>query len=345
MKYQFSKLAIIILNWNGLENTKECLDSLKKSSADFKIFLVDNGSKNNEGEILKKEYGDFVTLIQNDKNLGFAQGNNIGIEYALKDSEIKYVLTLNNDTTVEPNFIEEALEKFSDPKIGMVAPKTMNYYQRNKIDNLGIQFTKGGLSFNIKSVEATVQNIFCPCGAAAFYSRELLEILMKEDGCYFDPDFFAYAEDLDLGFRARLKGFKCVLTADSIVYHKVSASTKIMSNLAVYYTYRNIMWVLTKNLPAPLFLRYLPKIIMGQIAIILLWIMRGKPLLIFRAYFNALIGLPKMLRKRKLIQKNKKISIRDLNKYFISKIFVKEYLNFKILNSLKFKRPFKNSDH
>lgn len=335
MKYQFLKLAIIILNWNGLENTKECLNSLKKSSADFKIFLVDNGSKNNEGEILKKEYGDFIILIQNNKNLGFTQGNNIGIEYALKDPEIKCVLALNNDTTVEPNFIEKALEKFNDSKIGMVAPKTMNYYQRNKIDNLGIQLTKGGLSFNIKSVEATIQNLFCPCGASAFYSRELLETLKKEDGCYFDPDFFAYAEDLDLGFRARLKGFKCVLTADSIVYHKVSASTKIMSNLAVYYTYRNIMWVLIKNLPVSLFLKYLPKIIAGQLAIILLWIIRGKPLLIFRAYFNALTGLPKMLKKRIIIQKNKKISNRDLNKYFTSEIFVKNYLPTKIFGLKK----------
>lgn len=320
-----SEIAIIILNWNGLENTKECLNSLKKVTyPNFKIILVDNGSRNNEGEILKKEYGDFITLIQNEKNLGFAEGNNIGIEKALENSAIKYVLTLNNDTIVDSNFITEALKKFDDSKIKMVAPKIMNYYQRDKIDCLGIQFTKGGLSFDIKNNNDI---LFAPCGGASFYARELLEVIKTQDGYYFDPDFFAYAEDLDLGFRARLQGFKCVLTDKSIVYHKGSASTKIMSDLAVYCTYRNIIWVLIKNLPFSLWLAYSPKIILGQLVIISLWIFRKKPLLILKAYFHALLGLPKMLKKRKTIQKNKKISTKELNKNFTATIFVKSYLS------------------
>ncbi|TSC96069.1 MAG: hypothetical protein Athens101410_222 [Parcubacteria group bacterium Athens1014_10] len=325
MDNQNFKIAIIILNWNGLENTKECLNSLKKVNySNFKIILVDNGSENNEGKILKNEYGDFITLIQNKKNLGFAEGNNVGIEKALENPEIKYILCLNNDTTVEIDFIEKALEKFNNPEIGMMAPKTMNYYKKNEIDNFGIQFTKSGLSFNIKNNNS---RLFCPCGAAAFYSRELLEELKRRDGYYFDPDFFAYAEDLDLGFRARLLGFECLFAENSIIYHKGSASTKAMSDLAVYHTYRNIIWVLTKNLPAPLFWKYLPKIIIGQLAIIFLWILRGKSFLIFKAYFHALFGLPKMLKKRKIIQKNKKISIGDLNKFFTPRIFVKSYLS------------------
>jgi len=351
----YPEVAIVILNWNGLENTEECLDSLKKIIyPNFKIILMDNGSENNEGEILKKEYGGFITLIQNKKNLGFAQGNNIGIEKTLEDPEIKYVFLLNNDTIVEPNFMEEVVKKFADSTVGMIAPKTINYYKRNEIDNLGIQFTKSGLSFNIKN-NLTMRPrkvalgdhgaqqfnnetiLFCPCGAAAFYSHELLKRLKKQDGYYFDPDFFAYAEDLDLGFRARLQGFKCVLEHNSIIYHKGSASTKTMGNLAIYHTYRNIIWVLLKNLPTPLFLRYLPKIIIGQLAIILLWILRGKPLLILRAYFHAFLGLPKMLRKRKIIQKNKKISNRDLDKLYTPEIFVKNYLPTQIFR-LKLKK-------
>lgn len=322
------EIAIIILNWNGLENTRECLNSLKKINyPNFKIILVDNGSHNNEGAILKNEYADFIILIQNEKNLGFAEGNNIGIEKALRDSEIKYVLTLNNDTIVDENFITEALKKFGDSKIKMVAPKIMNYYQKNKIDCLGIQFTKSGLSFDIKNNNAV---LFAPCGAAAFYTRDLLENLKSQDGYYFDPDFFAYAEDLDLGFRARLQDFKCALADKSIVYHKGSASTKIMSDLAIYCTYRNIIWVLIKSMPFSLWLAYLPKIIIGQLAIISLWTFRKKPLLILKTYFSALLDMPKILKKRKIIQKNKKISNKDLNKYFTSQIFVKNYLPTKI---------------
>ena len=285
------KIAIIILNWNGLENSRECLISLKKITyPSYKIIFIDNGSKINEAEILAKEFQSHfseIRFIRNEKNLGFAQGNNQGITEALKDQEVGYVCTLNNDTIVELNFLDEAIKKFLDPQIGMIAMKVINYYEQNKIDSLGMTLTQSGLTFNnkIQNTNDKLQNIFCPCGSAALYSRQLLEKCFINENEYFDKDFFCYAEDFDLGFRGRLAGFDCLLADEAIVYHKVSASTSEKSDLAVFYTYRNICWTLIKDLPFILWLKYLPKIIIGQLLIIFLYFLRRKYFLILNSFF------------------------------------------------------------
>ena len=154
----FPRLAVIILNWNGLKDTRECLESLRKTDySNYQIFLVDNGSKGNDAEILKKEYGDFIAVISNETNLGFAEGNNVAIREALEDAEVKYVFLLNNDTTVEPDFLTEAVKaaigdrrSAINGKIGMVATRMVDYYRRDEVDSLGVRLTRGGLAFNIK---------------------------------------------------------------------------------------------------------------------------------------------------------------------------------------------------
>lgn len=332
-----SKVVIIILNWNGLLNSRECLNSLKKSTySNFEVIFIDNGSERNEAKILAKEFSSSLKIkfIRNKENLGFAQGCNQGINEAFKDPNVEFICLLNNDTKVVANFLNEAISKFRQSenqqknfKTGMVAIRIMNYTQPKKIDSLGIQLTQGGLAFNRRNKR---EKIFCPCGAAAIYSKEMLEKI-KENGFYFDPDYFCYAEDLDLGFRGRLVNFNCLLAEKAVVYHKISKTTFEKSNLAVFYTYRNIIWTLIKNLPTALWLKYLPKIIFGQLLIILLYFLRRKPVLILKAYFSIFSKIWRMLVKRKKIQKNRQISVADLEKYFTKGIFIKEYLkNLKI---------------
>ena len=152
------------------------------------------------------------------------------------------------------------------------------------------------------------------------YSREMLE-KVAPDGNYLDPDYFCYAEDLDLGFRGRLAGFDCVLADKSVIYHKGSASTSKMSDFAVYHTYRNVVWTLVKNLPVSLFFRYLPKLIIGQKAIILLYFLRRKPGLVLKAYLDAFKGLPKIRKKRRAIQKMKTIGNKELDESIEPKMF------------------------
>ena len=124
-----TKVSIIILNWNGLDHTVDCLQSLKKITyQNYNIIVVDNGSKGNDAEILKRKFGEYVHIIENDKNYGFAGGCNIGIRYALRNSGPDYILLLNNNTTVAPDFLAEMVSVAeSNPSFGIAGPKITSF--------------------------------------------------------------------------------------------------------------------------------------------------------------------------------------------------------------------------
>ena len=201
------KVTIILVNFNGLKDTAECLKSLQKINYHhYQVLVVDNASNNNEADILQKTFGDFITVIKSDRNTGFAEGNNIGIRQALKN-ECAYVLILNNDTVVQPDFLDRLVATAQQVQADMVSPKICDYYQRDKIDRLGHTYTKSGLCFDRKNNQ---HQLFTLSACCTLYSRKLL-IAVRENNNYFDPDFFMYAEDCDLGFRAILQGFKAVI--------------------------------------------------------------------------------------------------------------------------------------
>ena len=289
------RIAIIILHYKNLADTRACLRSLRKidyplsnlpltkgeTQRGFSVIVVNNDASDH-AQTFQDEFGDFIEIIQNENNLGFAEGNNVGIRQALKDQKTNAILLLNNDTVVEPDFLSAIVK--SDA--GMVAPRMMRYDERNKIDNLGIVLMSSGLAFN-RSDEN--QKLFCPCGACALYSRKLLETIViarrgtsrSNDSYYFDPSYFAYCGDLDLGWRARNAGFKPAYAKDAIVFHKGSASTNKLSDFAVYHTYRNLLWTQFKNFPAPLLLWQSPWLGVGWFFIISLYFFKGRPSIIF----------------------------------------------------------------
>ena len=127
-------VSIIILNWNGLEDTIECLESLRGITyPNYEIIVVDNGSEGNDVKILQARFGGYIHIIKNDNNYGFAKGNNIGMRYALQ-REAEYILLLNNDTTVAPDFLSELVNVAeSDPKSGLLGPKVYFYYEPDVI--------------------------------------------------------------------------------------------------------------------------------------------------------------------------------------------------------------------
>jgi hypothetical protein len=150
-----------------------------------------------------------------------------------------------------------------DRGIGMVAPAVYDYYQRNLVDRLGVVLTKSGLAYDRKSREDGP--LFCPSGCAALYTRSLLSAVQCDDE-FFDEDFFAYSEDVDLGFRAQLKGFKAALAEQAIVYHKGGASSGGPGSfLSIYLGHRNTIWTIIKNYPARMLLREVLWIVLGQI--------------------------------------------------------------------------------
>ena len=115
------KISVIILNWNELDDTIECLDSLKKITyPNYEIIVVDNGSKGNDAQVLQEKFSDYIHLIQNDRNYGFTGGTNIGMRYALNNSAPDYILVLNSDTVVDSEFLAEMVKVTeADPASGI----------------------------------------------------------------------------------------------------------------------------------------------------------------------------------------------------------------------------------
>lgn len=218
------KIFIVIINWNGLKDTIECLNSLQKTSYKNKtIIVVDNGSLNNEADKIKKEFKDTLT-IKLDKNTGFTGGCNTGMKYAIQNGA-DYVMLLNNDTCVSKNFLEPLLEGLQkDKSIGMVSPKIL-YHKSNKIWCMGGKIsTSTGISIMIgkNDLSSKYSNNIIPdflTGCAILISKQNLEKIG-----YFDNQYFAYYEDVDWSYRCKKLGYKIKVITKSIIWHKKSSS-------------------------------------------------------------------------------------------------------------------------
>lgn len=212
----------------------------------------------------------------------------------------------------------------------MVQAKMLKMDDPQQIDCLGIELMMSGLTFNIKSPNKI---LFCPSAGAALYSRKLLESCREEKQVsigfesrivydYFDSSFFAYAEDFDLGFRARLLGFQATLSPQAICWHKGSATTGTMSDFAVYHTYRNLIFALYKNLPTKLWWEYGIFILIGQIIIKLNSLRRQQLKTYVAAFYYALKNLNKFQLKRSNIQSRLTSEIKP---YITKKLIADDY--------------------
>ena len=350
-------IAIIVLHYKNLADTRACLRSLANVGYPrYSIILVNNDAPAH-AKALKEEFPN-VTLIQNQSNVGFAEGNNIGIRAALKDDQTDAVLILNNDTEVEPDFLSEMAKQLPPPVFrrgsgggDMIAATMMQDNDRDKVDNLGVVMMKNGLPFNRFDEN---QKLFCPSAGCALYSRKLLEAIRitpviarertrdrgnpvnneiatppkaaRDDIWYFDRTYFAYAEDVDLGFRARLLGFEPGYAENAVVYHKGSASSSKLSDLAVYNTYRNLIWTQYKNYPLTLFLRHLFWLVLGWQLIFFGYLFKGRPLVVIKAIFDGVAGLSAMKQKRNEIQKKRVADARAIRSWFERGLFPKNLL-------------------
>jgi GT2 family glycosyltransferase len=313
-------VSVVILNYNGKNYIKPCLDSVfAQDYKNLEVIVVDNASEDGSLATVRKDYND-VLIIQNQHNLGFSIGNNIGIKRARGD----FLLVLNNDTELDPKCVTElkrCIDK--DPRYGTSASKIYLKDSPDTVDAAGIVVFPDGLSigrgrFEPGSLYENEEEVFFSSGCCALYKREMLEDIKIFDE-YYDEDFFAYAEDTDLGWRARLRGWKCMYAPTAEVYHARSASAGQYSSLKAFLVERNRMWLEVKNFPLVLiaygylftFLRYMYQAhgaFTGKGAAGGFTKDHPKTELIgilCKAYASAMKGLPKMIKKRKLIQGNK----------------------------------------
>jgi GT2 family glycosyltransferase len=260
-----------------------------------RIVVVDNGSEEDDLIRLRQER-ERVTLLENKQNLGFSGGMNTGIRYALQDPEVAFVLVLNNDTTVEPDSLTMMMDTALRKRVDMVSPRILAYTDREAVDRLGIVVSAALLGFDMKRWEG--REPFCPSGCCALYSRRVLEDIRLDDE-YFDEDFFAYCEDVDLGIRAVLLGYRAALAPEAVVYHKGSVSAFAESSFSVHQVHRNTIWYLVKSVPATALVAHTLWILLTQILSIVGNLRRRRGLLVLQAKVAALRGIGKMLRKRK----------------------------------------------
>jgi GT2 family glycosyltransferase len=267
-------LPIIILNWNGLEDTQACLASLEEQSyQDFEVYLVDNGSAQEEVEALQKSYANHpqIRLICNPENRGFTLANNQVLRDLLPRTEAPYVLLLNNDTVAEPDFLEQMLQAASQQKADMVSARMVNYYQRDRMDNAGhsllntLEVLPIGNDEPVEQFGHSFEN-WGACGGAALYASEML----REIGI-FDERFRNGYEDVELGLRAVLCGYRSCYAPRAVVYHKVSRSINKIRDFAYTLSIqRHVYYLMVKLFPLPVLLACLPFVLLRLLAALLI---------------------------------------------------------------------------
>jgi GT2 family glycosyltransferase len=217
---------IVILTWNGKKDTLECLDSLKKVPYEnFKVVVVDNGSADGTADEIRKNHN-WIQLIVNSKNLGFTKGNSQGCDVAMRNGA-DYVMMLNNDVEVSPDFLDRLIEVAeADARIGAVAPLIYYYHPRKLVWSAGCTIRLLGL-YNkmlfIREKDDDVPELLetqVVSGAASCIKRKVIE----EVG-FLDNLYFSYNEDVDLCYRIRRAGYKLITVKAAKIWHKVSAAT------------------------------------------------------------------------------------------------------------------------
>lgn len=307
-------VSIIIVTWNSNIYLNKCLDHLLSQTFNkCEIILVDNGSDDNAMDTLYKRYPSLNLYIQKmDTNLGFATANNIGAHLA----HGKWLALLNADAFPEPHWLENLLRATEEnPEYNVFASRQIQENTPSLLDGAGDAYHLTGLAWRryynkpVQEYGNQPEEVFSACPAAALYSRE---DFLQVDG--FDEDYFSYFEDVDLGFRLRLAGKKCLYVPEAVVHHVGSASTGKRSDFSVYYGYRNMIWTFFKDMPSPLIWYFLPVHIATVSFFVVYLSLRGQGKVIMKAIIDTIRGLPKVMKKRKMVQRNRKIKASDLLK-------------------------------
>lgn len=267
------EVTVIIPNWNGKKYLRSCLQSLHENAEfELDIIVVDNGSVDGSIEDAKEYYPD-VKYILLDKNYGFSKAVNEGI----KSAKAPYILLLNNDTKIKKGFIKNLLNTIkSDEKIFSVEAKMIQYNRPEKVDSAGTFYNALGWAFargNGKSSSKYNKRCetFASCAGAALYRKQMLEELGL-----FDEKFFAYLEDIDIGYRAKLHGYRNVYEPKAVVYHVGSASSGAKYNaFKVRVSARNNIYLIYRNMPAIQILLNLPCFIVGFGIKLLFFVKKG----------------------------------------------------------------------
>ncbi len=258
------RIAVIIVNWNGLDYLQTCLSALLvQTEIAFETLVIDNGSTDGSVQWLQSTYPQ-VQLIRNSENRGFAEANNQGI----RATQGEYVVLLNNDALPSPGWVVSLVAAAdSNPCVGMVASQIRLAHAPDRLDSAGIEVDVLGIAWNrhwgapVAAEPSTPLEVFGPSAAAALYRREMLE----EIGL-FDERYFAYYEDVELAWRARRAGWRCLYVPAACVLHIHSATASKISGFKAYQIGLNKWRTLFKQYPFKRLWLWVPLLLLVDVA-------------------------------------------------------------------------------
>ncbi|HEX5852675.1 MAG TPA: glycosyltransferase family 2 protein [Solirubrobacteraceae bacterium] len=304
------RVTVAIANYNGRELLHGALRSLDvQTFRDFCVLVVDDGSTDDSVAWLRSSRADVEVIAQSNR------GVTATLNVCLSAPDTALVMLLNNDVELRPDCVGELVAALdAHPQAGSACAKLLDFHRRDMLDGAGDVLTWAGNGHRRGQGEVDrgqydqERAIFGACAAAAVYRRSALDAVGL-----FDEDFEAFFEDTDWALRAQLAGFDCRYVPSAVVYHMGSATLGVgLTDFTRYRLWRNTVWMLAKGLPASVALRHSPRLLLGQLLNLAVAVRDRKLNIWLRAWRDALRGLPRMLARRRAIQRARRVSPREL---------------------------------
>ena len=323
-------VSVIVLNYNAGELLLNCIESVKKSTyKNLEIIVVDNISTDKSQETCKEKYSD-IKLIQNDENFGYCEGNNIGIREAKGD----YIIILNPDTIVEPNWIEELISAYNAFGEGLYQPKILSLDKPDILQSTGNMLHIFGFGFakgkgkNDNHMAADIEKIGYASGTCLFTSKKVLDKIGL-----LDSFLFLYHDDLDLGWRAAQLGVNSFYVPKSIIYHAESYALK-WSAKKFYWLERNRKYCLLTHYSKKTYAKMLPSLLLVDLCVWLFYLSKGFLLAKIKAELDICRNKKAIETRYNQLEKIKTVSDKELIKKFPNEIFVPKNVSEPIFNQL-----------
>ncbi|MEM8770362.1 MAG: glycosyltransferase family 2 protein [Pseudomonadota bacterium] len=302
-------ISVIIVNYNAGDRLARCLGAVAAQTYPAsEVIVIDNGSEDSSLQAAD-EAAIPITVIKAGENLGFAAANNRAAKQASGD----WLALLNPDAYPQPDWLREIASAINKrPGYDAFGSLQIDAHDTDVIDGAGDVFHASGVPFRnyfgqpVKTAPPTAE-CFAPCAAAAVYRRETFEALGG-----FAESFFCYCEDLDLGYRLRLKGGRALQLNEARVLHEGSGITGRASDFAIYHGHRNRIWAYARNSPAMVLLLTFPYVLIVALGLFGMFLVSGKGQPYARAMADALKGLPKQMKVRKDIQSQRSVNTLDI---------------------------------
>ena len=305
-----NKIAVVIVNWNSGQYLAKCLQNLKNQTLPpDRVLIVDNFSGDGSMDGLKQKFCDWEFIFL-ERNTGFASANNLAVNQV---TDCEWIAFLNPDAFAHSDWLEKMMQAVGDFPDVKLFGSHMRGYGSNLMDGTGDIYHVSGVAWRrdhgmqTSGVNRESGEIFSPCAAASLISRDAF---LEVGG--FDEHFFCYNEDVDLSFRLRLRGYRCIYIADAVVEHVGSGTTSRYSDFAVYHGQRNLVWSFFRNMPGVWFWIYLPQHIVFSISALIWFSLKGKASSVLKARWDALKGLPRVWKLRKETQNTKTVAGRKV---------------------------------